>query len=457
MNCTSLTSVTIPATVKNIAGNIFINCPALANIALDSANLDYVYENGMLMDADKFTLVYYSPALDVATPNLPSTIRVFAAGAFYGSQIQSIELPATLTEISDMMFMGSKKLASIDLPLSITKIGNDAFKGCESLTTIVIPGTVTEIGEYAFAGCTALTSVEFADRKTDYSIGAHAFDGAVNLSTMNIPEGLTALTPYMFANTALVEFTLPASVTNLNVEGVFYGATQLVTFRLADKTVDVGNTVGAKFFMNCASLTSVELPGSITRLGEISHSAPTSSNQDIAQYYTNGPGQVFEGCASLESIDLTNIYWIGARTFYGCASLTSVTFGKYLSVIGDYAFANCTSLTTIDFTNVKETWKNSKEQQEELGLVYDFTQYYFKCRTEIGAYAFENCTALTTMIFASSYTTNLSYSNTFSNHATMFSGCTSLTKSGFITNDPEKPTAVPTTWTGTKSYKNLPA
>ena len=445
MNCTSLTSVTIPATVKNIAGNIFINCPALANIDFDNANTYYAYENGMLMDADKFTLVYYSPALDVATPNLPSTIRVFVTGAFYGSQIQSIELPATLTEISDMMFMGSKKLTTINLPLSITKIGNDAFKDCESLTAIVIPGTVTEIGEYAFAGCTALTSVEFADRKTDYTIGAHAFDGAVNLSTMNIPEGLTALTPYMFANTALVEFTLPTTVTNLNVEGVFYGS-KLVTFKVADKSVNVGNTMGEKFFMNCALLVSAELPDSITRLGEISHPAATT-NQTVSKFNTNGPGYVFAGCAALESIDLTNIYWIGAHAFDGCASLTSVTFGRYLSVIGDYAFANCTSLTSVDFTKVEATWKNSQAQQEELGLVYDYSQEYFMCKTQVGNYIFQNCTALTTITFAKSYASTLSWNTLGSG---LFDGCTLLTKSGIVN--------VPSSyWKSSTSYKNLPA
>ena len=445
MNCTALESVNIPATVESIAGNIFINCPALTTIDFDNTNPYYVYENGMLMDADKFTLIYYSPALDVATPALPSTIRVFVAGAFYGAQIQSVELASTMTEISDMMFMGCSKLTTITLPLSITKIGDKAFMGCESLTTIVIPETVTEIGEYAFAGCTGLTTVEFAERKTDYSIGAHAFDGAVNLTTMNIPEGLTALTPYMFANTALVEFTLPASVTNLNVEGVFYGS-KLVTFKVANKSVNVGNTMGEKFFMNCALLVSAELPDSITRLGEISHPAATT-NQTVSKFNTNGPGEVFRGCASLESIDLTNIYWIGAHTFDGCASLTSVTFGRYLSVIGDYAFANCTSLTSVDFTKVEATWKNSKAQQEELGLTYNNLEEYFMCKTEVGQYAFQNCTALTTITFAKSYASTLTWNTLGSG---LFDGCTLLTKSGIVN--------VPSSyWKSSTSYKNLPA
>ena len=452
MNCTSLASVSIPSSVKSMAGNIFINCPALANITLDSANTNYVFENGMIMDADKFTLIYYSPLLTDATPILPSTVRIFATGAFYGSQIQSFELPATMTKISDMMFMDCKKLASITLPLSITTIGDKAFMGCESLTTIVIPETVTEIGEYAFAGCTGLTTVDFAERKTEYTIGAHAFDGAINLATINLAEGLTALTPYMFANTGSIEFTLPASITNLNVEGVFYGS-KLVTFNVADASVNVGNTLGVKFFMNCTALTSVTLPNSITRLGELvfySQNGDTNGNgvvdpMEASKFLTDSPSYAFAGCTSLASINLSNIYWIGTHAFDGCTSLTTVTFGKYLSVVGDYAFANCTSLQTVDFSQMTSTWLNSSAQQAEQGLAYDKFQYFAMCSTEIGQYAFQNCSALTTITFKKSYSGL--YWGTLGTG--MFEGCTSLTQAGF-TNVPSS------VWKTSTHYKNLP-
>ena len=450
VNCTSLESLSIPASVKSIAGNIFINCPALANIAFDSANTSYVYENGMLMDADKFTLIYYSPAIKTATPNIPSTVRVFAAGAFYGSQIQSITLSQTMTEIPEMMFMGSKKLKSISLPLSITKIGDKAFMGCEALTTVTIPATVTEVGEYAFAECTALKTVKFATRKTEYTIGAHAFDGAISLTTLTLQEGLTALTPYMFANTGSIKFTLPASVTNLNVEGVFYGS-KMTTFGVANAEVNVGNTLGVKFFMNCASLNSVKLPNSITRLGELifySQRGDTNANGvvdpiEANKFLTDGPSYAFAGCASLTSIDLTNIYWIGAHAFDGCTALTKVTFGKYLSVIGDYAFANCTGLTTLDFaSNLKSTWLNSSAQQTEQGLTFDRFQYFAMCSTEIGQYAFQNCSALTTVTFAKSY--SQLYWGTLGTG--MFEGCTLLTQAGF--------TNLPSSWKSI--YNKLP-
>lgn len=454
MNCTSLATVNIPSSISNMAGNPFINCPALSNIDFDANNTEYVYMNNMILDAELFTLVYYSPMITDATPKLPSTVRIFAAGAFYGSQIQSFEVPATLTEISDIMFMDSKNLTTITLPNNITRIGLRAFMGCSALTKIEIPQTVTEIDEYAFANCTSLAEVTFAERKTPYTIGAHAFDGAANLAAINLPEGITGLAPYMFANSGLVSFTLPASVTNLNVEGVFYGS-KLTTFDVANANVNVGNTLGVKFFMNSASLTTVKLPNSITRLGELvfdNQSGDTNYNGVIdpieaSKFRTDSPSYAFAGCASLTSIDLSNIYWIGTHAFDGCASLTTVTFGKYLSVVGDYAFANCTALTTLDFSsNLKSTWLNSSTQQAEQGLAYDQFQYFARCSTEIGQYAFQNCSALTTVTFAKSYSGL--YWGTLGTG--MFEGCTSLTQAGF-TNVPSSP------WKSSTHYKNLPA
>lgn len=430
MNCTSLTSVSIPSTVNSIAGNIFINCPALANITLDSANTSYVFENGMLMDADKFTLLYYSPLLTDAVPNLPSTVRVFAAGAFYGAQIQSFELPATMNEISDMMFMDCKKLTSVTLPLSITKIGDKAFMG-SALTSITIPETVTEIGEYAFANCTALTTVDFAERKTEYTIGAHAFDGATSLATINLAEGLTALAPYMFANTGLVTYTLPEFITNVNVEGVFANNAKLESITLHN---NVGNTLGLKFFMNCTALKTFTMPTCIIKLGDLDVFAKDTNQNGVIEdrtevtgYDTASDSYAFAGCTALESVVLTNVGIIGSHAFDGCTKLASVTFSTKLGMIGDYAFANCTSLAKIDLSNCAFWDDNAK---------------YFMTNFEIGKYAFQNCSSLSSLIFGKKH----SYWGTLATGA--FEGCTLLTQAG-ITNIPSK-------WKTAAEYTKLP-
>ncbi len=438
MNCTALESVSIPSTINSMVGNPFINCPALTTINFDSANTDYVFEDNMIFDADRFTLIYFSPMIEGDAPILPDTVKVFANGALYGSKVSGFTIPASFTEIPDRMFMDWKNLQSITIPNGVTRIGNSAFQGCSALLVVEIPATVTEIGEYAFAGCTSLESVTLAERNSAYSIGQHAFDGDVNLSELTIREGLTALTPYMFANTAIVEFTLPNSVTNVNVEGVFYGCANLATVNMHN---NVGDTLGHKFFMNCAALDNFTMPDSVTRLGEL-------EVLSTGKFNTNGQGYTFAGCTSLSNIALNNVYLVGAHAFEGCTSLLTVTGGKYLSIIGDYAFADCTSLTTVDFSAMQGYWWNSQAQQEEMGLVYDYNARYLYAATDFGQYAFKNCSALETIIFAKSATKpHTFYWGTLGNG--IFDGCTKLTKAG-ITN-------IPSGWKSKAPYKNLPS
>ena len=406
MNCTALKSVSIPASVTSMAGNPFINCPALEVINIDANNPKFKFMNGMIFDADVVTLIYYSPLLTDASPTLPDTVCIFAPGAFYGSQIQSFEVPVTMTEISDMMFMDCKSLTSIVLPNNITKIGNKAFMG-SALVAIEIPETVTQIGEYAFANCTALTTVEFAERKTDYTIGAHAFDGATSLTEIELAEGLTGLAPYMFANTGLVTYTLPTFITNVNVEGVFANNKNLTNVIIAH---NVGNTLGAKFFMNCTAMTSYKLPDSILFLGDLvprgtdtNYNGVLDAASEVFGFDTSSPSYAFAGCTALESITLNKCVFIGAHAFEGCTKLTSVTFASSLAAIGDYAFAGCTSITTINL-NVS-LWNNSST--------------YRMAYIDVGRFAFADCTALTSVTFKNNSSWGTLYDGAFKN-------CTSI-------------------------------
>ena len=68
-------------------------------------------------------------------------------------------IPASEKLIKSEAFYGRTDLRSIVIPDSVTEIGYDAFSGCTGLTSIVIPDSVTKIGCDAFSGCTGLTSI----------------------------------------------------------------------------------------------------------------------------------------------------------------------------------------------------------------------------------------------------------------------------------------------------------
>ena len=83
---------------------------------------------------------------------------VFGKGAFYFSDIVSVQLPYT-TEISNNMFSHCYHLKEVTFG-KVGVISNGAFHSCHALTQVDLRGSgVRQIGEVAFSNCTALTKI----------------------------------------------------------------------------------------------------------------------------------------------------------------------------------------------------------------------------------------------------------------------------------------------------------
>ena len=124
--CKSLTSINIPSSVVNINGNPFCGW----NGELHNESKNFIYENYVLFNKDKTTLIAYR------------------------NKETSYTIPNNVTNIGSGAFSGCESLKSINIPDSVTNIGNNAFWGCKSLTSIKIPNSVTNIGRSAFWCCT---------------------------------------------------------------------------------------------------------------------------------------------------------------------------------------------------------------------------------------------------------------------------------------------------------------
>lgn len=98
----------------------------------------------------------------------------------------SMNIPSTVTTISDNAFNGSNGLTYVTFSENskLTTIGNSAFLGCTMIHDIQLPDTVTTIGANAFSGCYNLASISIPYNVT--SIGAGAFNVNNNTSTTDI-------------------------------------------------------------------------------------------------------------------------------------------------------------------------------------------------------------------------------------------------------------------------------
>ena len=100
----------------------------------------------------------------VSSISLPKTLKTIGDAAFqYCATLKSITLPASLENIGAHSFSNCTGLTKIVIPDSVEVIEYSAFDHCSSLSSIVIGKSVTLIKESAFAHCAALTSLKIPE------------------------------------------------------------------------------------------------------------------------------------------------------------------------------------------------------------------------------------------------------------------------------------------------------
>lgn len=236
---TTVTSITIPKSVKRIGDSAFNTFVALKKVA-------------------------------------------FAAG----SELESIGKDA---------FHWCKVLEEIELPSSVKTIGESAFEKCESLGSITLPEGVSGIAQYTFEGCINLNTVSIPS--TAANIGYRAFYQCYQLKEIDIPEGVLSIEDQAFLDcTRLSKVYLPKSLESIaivfTVSGgggrslsVYYNGTE-EEWKAVEKRSTIGNgrkEINVVYKTTCA----VQFDGNADNLGTTGIvEVPLPQNVDIGGYAT---------------------------------------------------------------------------------------------------------------------------------------------------------------------------
>lgn len=174
-----ISAIHFPASVTEIEANVF-NDTQLTTISVDEANTTFTVIDGALYTADK-EYIYLYPRIteskkydivegciavwggafygcDVTTVTFPDNFVGIDAFAFCYSQIESVELPHSISVIWEQAFAGTK-LTSVVVPNGVTQLSEAVFASCENLASVTLPEGLTSVGNRVFYQCTALTEI----------------------------------------------------------------------------------------------------------------------------------------------------------------------------------------------------------------------------------------------------------------------------------------------------------
>ncbi len=233
----------------------------------------------------------------------------------------------TVTEFgrySPVLKNGSN-FTEIILPNSIQIIGNNAFSG-STIGSLEIPASVIQISIGALGD--NISNLTINENNQTYSyVGGMLIEGgtsiidAVNddlIDSSMIPDTVTTIAYSAFGGSTITDFNIPSQITTLQSEA--FARSSLETIIVPDTVTYLGDGV----FKDTPNLTSATLSSNITEI-------PNSTFANFTNAY-NGPSKLTEVNFS------DKITSIGANAFYG-AGITEITLPDTLELIGNSAFA----------------------------------------------------------------------------------------------------------------------
>ena len=233
-NCTTLSSLSIPATVEVIGYSAFLNCESLNAIYISDlaawCNIDFI--------------------------NSPTTGNVGwgTNPLCYGGEL----------------YLKNRLVTDLIVPDGVTVVKTMAFAGCGSITSVTIPDSVTTIENHAFNYCVGLSSVKLGDNVA--TIGSKAFDACINLTEITIPDSVVWIGSQAFCycmslqsfNGKFASEDGMCLIVDGHLIGFAVGCDNVGDYVIPDDVT----VIDMYSIYYCQSITSVVIPDSVTMIAE---------------------------------------------------------------------------------------------------------------------------------------------------------------------------------------------
>lgn len=295
--------IILPSAMGSVTGREFSGMNRLEKIIVPKENENYVFENGRLYDKNKTRLYFW----------------------YMKNENEDVFIEDSVKHIGEYVFR-YKKINKLVLPAALESVGAFAFAESE-VGEGQLPPSVKFLADSSFAYCSWIT---YADISNAEGMGAEVFGGDANLKTVIMPQNIKVIGNYAFSGCSMLE----AAVINTGTE-----------------------CIGKNAFRGCTGLKSVTLPEGLITIDD----------------------GAFDGCVSLPGIKLPEtLEYIGRFAFQFCTNIKTLVIPENVQSIGDMAFCACDSLTNLVFCGTAVELEYAESNRRIMDARYTLNIYYNK-------------------------------------------------------------------------------
>lgn len=350
---TQLKEVYLPATVKTLGHEAFLDCGELSEAEFPSV------ENVAAETFGHCTKLRKAAFGKIATWGNPETsVRQNCYFVFDGcTALESVSVAAGSSFISseggvlyneektEVLFAPRKLQGVVRLPATIVTVGN--FADCTEITEVIVPEGAKEIAGLAFSRCTKLRKVNIPESVTSIP-GDDPFKDCESLETEN-EGGVRYLDRWAIGYAGETEALHFRGDTRGISGGAFAGC--------AAKEIVVPESViyiGWGAFEGCSQLREITVPFLGVTLGATSSPA----FERIFGYYAGILSPTYGKFApsTLKKVTVTGDVALTKECFYKCKYIEEIVFEGKVTAIESKALAEMAALKTIVYAGTTEEW-----------------------------------------------------------------------------------------------------
>ncbi len=403
-SCRNLKVLNIPKDVEEISNNFIFDTPNLETLTVDPENKHFQAVDNVMYNKDMTKLIVAASKQE--TVEIPATVTEISPLSFALSNVKTIVIPNSVEILGGGAFFKSKlEEITFEETSKVKSIANfgayygdeaeeyyGAFEDCIYLKKLVLPDSVTAVGNRALGGCKSLEYLYIGKNLKNF--GGDNFYDCAKLNKIKVHKENKNFFTYkggFYDKNSGHQIFLRLFGSRKNVK-IKQGTRSVDSFAFANTKVEkvtIPKTVtgmGSAIFYNAKNLKSVKFAKSIKLkylgwdyvsfyYGFCRYEKPEFEN--MAMFYN---------CNKLKSVSFPDsLVAIEGRVFVNCKKLKSIHFGKKFNSDGGhtsysnyfkYFMKKCPKIKNITFS------KQNKNYTSKKGVIYnkDKTKVYFKIK-----------------------------------------------------------------------------